>query len=181
MTLKHFSLALLVFGITVCGAGPALADGGSVLPLPGLTPSNFFYFLDRFGETLQDFFTFGVSDKAKLQVQFAAERVAEISLERKVKGEDSPGVEIAKERFTGHLKRAEEIIDEAEERGEEIGDERAEVIEGVNEIFENADWLDDFYEEFDEIGNSLGIPDEGEFNEEDEDELEELEELEFRL
>ncbi|MDA1337149.1 MAG: DUF5667 domain-containing protein [bacterium] len=58
--------------------GVASAKEQTVLPNPGITPESPFYFLDRIGEALQEFFTFNPEGKARLQITFAAERVAEI-------------------------------------------------------------------------------------------------------
>lgn len=45
---------------------------------PGLLPGNFFYFLDRWGEALNTFFTFNQEKKARMHLEYAKERVAEI-------------------------------------------------------------------------------------------------------
>ena len=176
--IKPLFIALVIAGVA-CGAGTALAhDEGPDLPSAGLTPSNFFYFLDRLGEIIQEVFTFGAENKSFLQLEFAAERVAEISLEREIKGEASPGLEVAKSRLSEHLKESEAILNEAEIAGEDVGEARSEKIELLNDIYEESDWLDDFMEESDDIDEGLGIPDEGEI---DEDFLKEIEELESRL
>ena len=46
---------------------------------PGLLPGDFFYFLDNWGETIRTFFTFDPIAKAKLHLEYAKERAAEIS------------------------------------------------------------------------------------------------------
>ncbi len=175
---KSFFIALLVAGIAY-GTGVALAhDEGLQLPSAGLTPSNFFYFLDRWGEALQDLFTFGAENNAKLRLEFAAERVSEISLETQILGSAAPGIAVAKRRLVDHLKEGKEILVEAEGQGEDVEEARFEFFTGVDELYESADWLDDFMEESDDSDNSLGIPDEGEI---DEDSLKEIEELESQL
>ncbi|MEK7641323.1 MAG: DUF5667 domain-containing protein [Patescibacteria group bacterium] len=177
---RHILIALTVIGIA-CGVGSALAhDEGLQLPSAGLTPSNFFYFLDRWGEAIKNLFTIGVENKAKLQLEFAAERVSEISLETQILGDGSPGVMIAKERLVDHLKEGKEILLEAEDNGQDVVEARSEFFAGIDELYEDADWLDDFTEESgdDNLGNTLGIPDEGEI---DEDSIRELERLEFEI
>ncbi|MCR4342433.1 MAG: DUF5667 domain-containing protein, partial [Patescibacteria group bacterium] len=53
----------------------AFAQGTPVqLPSAGITPESSFYFLDRLGENLRQFFTFNPEAKAKLQIEFAGER-----------------------------------------------------------------------------------------------------------
>ena len=61
---------------------PALvfAQNQAVLPNAGLTPESPFYFFDKLGEALREFFTFNPEGKARLQITFAAERVAEIKV-----------------------------------------------------------------------------------------------------
>ena len=59
---------------------PFSALAQTTLPGAGLTPESSFYFFDRIGEALQEFFTFNPEAKARLQITFAAERVAEIKI-----------------------------------------------------------------------------------------------------
>lgn len=58
----------------------------TTLPSAGLTPESSFYFLDRLGENLRHFFTFNPEAKARLQISFAAERIAEIIVILETKG-----------------------------------------------------------------------------------------------
>ena len=57
------------------------------LPNAGLTPESAFYFVDKIGEALREFFTFNPDAKAHLQIDFAAERIAEIKIILETKGE----------------------------------------------------------------------------------------------
>lgn len=116
--MRHI-VAILVTVTVACGvAGLATAHPeGIVLPSPGLTPASPFYFLDRFGEWISEFFTFNAEGKARLQIKFAWERLAEIQVLIETRGVEAPGLEVARERLSGHLSKATdlEIIKEIEE------------------------------------------------------------------
>ena len=71
------------------------AQNQVVLPNAGLTPESSFYFLDRWGEALQRFFTFNPESKARLEITFAAERIAEIKVILETKGVETKGLGIA--------------------------------------------------------------------------------------
>ena len=118
--MKHIIIALMTAVVVTCGAGLALAHDSVELPPPGLTPSNFFYFLDRLGETLQEVFTFGAEAKVKLQLNFAAERVAELELELETKGVEAKGLEVARARLAEHIGRANKIISDEDSKGKDI-------------------------------------------------------------
>ena len=75
---KKYFIALTVAGFLV--ASLVSAQNQAVLPNAGFTPESPFYFLDKFGEALRSFFTFNPEGKARLQITFAAERVAEIKV-----------------------------------------------------------------------------------------------------
>ncbi|MEK9183862.1 MAG: DUF5667 domain-containing protein, partial [Patescibacteria group bacterium] len=72
MKIKTTVISLLLVPFLV------FAQNGTTLPNAGLTPESPFYFLDKLGEALREFFTFNPEGKARLQIAFAAERVAEI-------------------------------------------------------------------------------------------------------
>ncbi len=96
------------------------AQTQSVLPNAGLTPENPFYFFDRFGETLQEFFTFNPEAKAHLQITFAAERVAEIKVILETKGIEAKGLEIAQSRLQKHLANAATIVTDQKAEGKDV-------------------------------------------------------------
>ncbi len=113
-------IALVTISVATCGAGLALAHGSAILPPAGLTPAYFFYFLDRLGETLREVFTFGAEAKVKLQLQFAAERVAELELEVSTKGVEAKGLGVARQRLAEHIKKANGVIRVEEEAGKDV-------------------------------------------------------------
>src|SRR3989344_6071549 len=86
----------------------------------GLTPESPFYFLDTIGETFQEFFTFNSESKARLQITFAAERVAEIKVILETKGVEAKGLAIAKARLKKHLDSAAEIVAKQKDKGKDM-------------------------------------------------------------
>ncbi|MEK7664197.1 MAG: hypothetical protein AAB340_02035 [Patescibacteria group bacterium] len=96
------------------------AQNGAALPNAGLTPESPFYFLDRLGEALRELFTFSPEGKARLQVEFAAERVAEIKIILETKGVDAKGLEVAQARLREHLGEAAEIVIKQKNKGKDV-------------------------------------------------------------
>lgn len=100
----------------VLGGGAVFAQNQAAglpaegLPKAGLTPESNFYFLDKFGEALREFFTFNPEGKARLQITFAAERVAEIKVILETKGVEAKGLEVAQSRLQAHLANAATIV-----------------------------------------------------------------------
>ncbi len=92
----------------------------AALPSAGLTPESPFYFLDRFGEALQQFFTFNPEGKAHLQIIFAAERIAEIKVILETKGVEARGLEVAQSRLQAHLANAATIVVEQKAEGKDV-------------------------------------------------------------
>lgn len=90
------------------------------LPGAGITPDSPFYFLDRLGEFLQEFFTFSPEGKAHLQITFAAERIAEIKVVLKMKGVEARGLDVAQSRLRFHLARAATVITEQKGKGKDV-------------------------------------------------------------
>ena len=90
------------------------------LPNAGLTPGNPFYFFDKLGEALREFFTFSPESKARLQIEFATERVAEIKIVLETKGVDAKGLEVAEARLREHLGEAADIVIKQKNKGKDI-------------------------------------------------------------
>lgn len=114
-----FSVFALI-ALSVLGGGAIFAQNQAVLPNAGLTPESPFYFLDRFGEALKEFFTFNPEGKARLQITFAAERVAEIKIILETKGVEAKGLEVAQSRLQAHLANAATIVTEQKSRGKDV-------------------------------------------------------------
>lgn len=90
------------------------------LPKAGITPLSPFYFLDKLGESLRDFFTFNKEAKAKLQIVFAAERIAEIKEILKTKGAEAKGLRVAEDRLKSHIENAARVIESEKEKGKDV-------------------------------------------------------------
>lgn len=95
-------------------------SGQTTLPSAGLTPDSFFYFLDQWGEDVQQFFTFNQEAKAKLQIEFAGERIAEIKAIVENKGPDAKGIDIAKGLLLANVAHAAEIVDQEKASGKDV-------------------------------------------------------------
>lgn len=90
------------------------------LPNAGLTPENPLYFLDRLGEQVQQFFTFNPEAKAKLQIEFAEERIAEIKVMVEEGGANSKGLAVAKALLQESIAYADEIVLSEKTSGKDV-------------------------------------------------------------
>ena len=108
-------VASLFVGGTVFAQSPQ-----ATLPSAGLTPESNFYFLDKFGEALREFFTFNPEGKARLQITFAAERIAEIKVILDTKGVEAKGLDVAQSRLQAQLASAATIVTELKSEGKEV-------------------------------------------------------------
>ena len=116
---KIITTAILASSLLVGGA--VFAQSPQVaLPSAGLTPESNFYFLDKFGEALREFFTFNPEGKARLQITFAAERVAEIKVILETKGVEAKGLEVAQSRLQAHLANAVTIVTDQKAKGNDV-------------------------------------------------------------
>lgn len=126
-SLKIITVSILVLPIMAFGQSTA-----TTLPNPGLTPDSPFYFLNRVGEALQEFFTFNPEAKARLELQFAAERISEIKAMLVEKGVATPGIEAAKVRLTENLARASGAVIKVKSSGKDIVELAKEVSEKIS-------------------------------------------------
>jgi hypothetical protein len=132
MNMKKFlSTVLVIASLLVFTGSTIFAQNQYVLPKAGLTPENPFYFLDRLGEALREFFTFNPEGKARLQVTFAAERVAEIKVILEAKGVEAKGLKIAQSRLQAHLAHAAAIVAEQKEKGKDVSTLAKELVDGL--------------------------------------------------
>ena len=114
------SSVFALMAMFVLGGGTVFAQNQAVLPNAGLTPESNFYFLDKFGEALREFFTFNPEGKAHLQITFASERVAEIKVILETKGAEAKGLEIAQSRLQAHLANAATIVVDQKAEGKDV-------------------------------------------------------------
>lgn len=102
-------------------SGVAFAqEAQTALPSAGITPESPFYFVDQLGEALRKFFTFSPAGKARLEITFAAERVAEIKVILEDKGVSAKGLDVAQDRLRDHLSRTSIILEERKNLGENV-------------------------------------------------------------
>ena len=117
---KFFVTLFIITSFIFVGGSAIAQDQQVALPSAGLTPESSFYFIDRFGEALREFFTFNPDGKARLQITFAAERVAEIKVILETKGVQAPGLEVAQSRLQAHLANAATIVTEQKAKGKDV-------------------------------------------------------------
>lgn len=125
--------ALLVFM-----GGTAFAQNQQVqLPSAGFTPESPFYFLDRLGENLQEFFAFNPDAKAKLQIEFAGERIAEIKVMVERNGINAKGLTMAESLLQANVAHAAEIVNKEKVAGKDV----AALAKTLNDEFDARDRL----------------------------------------
>lgn len=87
---------------------------------PGLAPGDFFYFLDQWGEGMRSFFAFSAEQKAKLAMEYAEERVAEIHAVIDERGINAPEAEEARNNFGKEVAWAATVIAREKEKGADV-------------------------------------------------------------
>jgi hypothetical protein len=119
---KSFILKTVIIGGLFMFAGSTLfaQSQQTVPPLAGLTPESPFYFFDRLGEYLQRFFTFSPEGKARLEIAFAAERVAEIKVILESKGVQAKGIKLAQNLLNDEIARSAAILVRQKDKGKNI-------------------------------------------------------------
>ncbi len=125
-TIKSILVSLLFIPVL------AFAHEPVALPNAGLTPESAFYFVDKIGEALRGFFTFNPESKAHLQIDFAAERIAEIKIILETKGVNAKGLEVAQSRLQAHLGNAAEIVIKQKSKGKNV----SELAKSISEDFD---------------------------------------------
>lgn len=141
MTIQKTFVYLLAVLLLSSGIVFAQTQTVTALPNPGITPESSFYFLDKFGEALREFFTFNPEGRARLQIKFAAERVAEIKIILETKGVEARGLGVAQSRLLAHLADATTIVSEQKAEGEDVralAKELDEKFEGPKTALEEA-------------------------------------------
>lgn len=116
MKIKYIAILLILLPVLV------FAKNQDASSKAGITPESSFYFFDKLGETIQEFFTFNSEGKARLQITFATERIAEIQVILETKGVEAKGLEIAQSRLQDHLERATTIIAKRKSKGDDVED-----------------------------------------------------------
>lgn len=115
------SSTVVLVALFALASGTAFAQSPQItLPSAGLTPESPFYFFDRLGENLQQFFTFNPEAKAKIQTEFAGERIAEIKAMVEKKGVNAKGLNIAESLLQTNVAYAAEIVSEEKTSGKDV-------------------------------------------------------------
>lgn len=96
----------------------------SVTPVAdaGLAPGDFFYFMDRFSESLNVAFTFNKEKKARKHIKYAKERVAEMSEVLKKPESKLDDVADAKSDFDERIAEAATLVKSEKESGSDVAD-----------------------------------------------------------
>src|SRR3989344_5873843 len=115
-TIKSILISLLFVPVL------AFAHEPVALPNAGLTPESAFYFVDKIGEALREFLTFNPEGKAHLQIDFAAERIAEIKIILETKGVNAKGLGIAQSRLQANIAKAAGIVEGEKSKGKDVSD-----------------------------------------------------------
>jgi len=138
MKKTFISSAFVLVALFSFASGTAFAQSPqSTLPSAGLTPESSFYFLDRLGENLRQFFTFNPEAKAKLQIEFAGERISEIKIIIEKKGVNAKGLAIAESLLQANVAYAAEIVSEEKTSGKDV----AALAKTLNDEFDARDKL----------------------------------------
>lgn len=121
MKKSFIATTFVAVSLFVLAGGTVFAQNQqTTLPSAGLTPESPFYFLDRFGESLQRFFIFNPEGRARLEITFAAERVAEIKVILESKGVQAKGIEVAQNLLHDNLAQATAILTEQKNEGKNV-------------------------------------------------------------
>ncbi|OIO30750.1 hypothetical protein AUJ77_01840 [Candidatus Nomurabacteria bacterium CG1_02_43_90] len=98
----------------------AVSASTTVAVDPGLVPGDFFYPLSLFGEKVNLFFTFNPEKKARLHLEYAKERVAEIKEVLKNPNAKIQDVATAKDNFASQISGASTIVKSEKEKGVDV-------------------------------------------------------------
>lgn len=118
-TMKKTFIIVAVSLFLLAGNTVFAQNGQAPLPPAGLTPESPFYFLDRLGEAIQRFFTFNPESRARLEITFAKERIAEIKVILEDKGVNAKGLDVAEGRLNDNLSRAAAILADQKNEGKD--------------------------------------------------------------
>lgn len=121
-TTKSIFISLLFISLSAFILSPVkgFAHEPVALPSAGLTPESAFYFVDKLGEALREFFTFNPEGKAHLQIDFAAERIAEMKIILETKGVEAKGLAVAQARLQANIARAAGIVESEKSKGKDV-------------------------------------------------------------
>jgi len=122
------NITIVAFVLFVISVVPAYAHTVATkqqavsLPGAGIMPNSPFYFLDQWSENIQEFFTFNPEAKAKLQIQFAGERISEIKqmVQNDKVGINDKGIARAKGLLLANVAQAATILQDQKSKGKDV-------------------------------------------------------------
>lgn len=135
--MKKVFITVAVSLFVLTGSIVSAQNGQITPPSAGLTPDSPFYFLDRLSENIRQFFTFGAEAKAKLQIEFAGERVSEIKVIVEKKGPQDKGIDKAKALLLGNVAYAAELVNQEKASGKDV----TQLAKDIDEQFDARDKL----------------------------------------
>ncbi len=116
--MKKIIASALILGILAPGVCLAVEEHS--LHNPSLTPDSAFYFLKGWWEGIRMFFTFRATSKAKLHLDYAEERLAEMN--KLAEQNKNDYMNQLQGNYNYHLGKAEEIIDNLEKDGKDVSE-----------------------------------------------------------
>lgn len=132
-TVKGFTGIEVLVVLAVVGA----LGGGTLLAADQSKPGDLLFPIDTALEEVRVALTTSAESKATLRVQYATERVEEISDLLKEKGVEAPGIQVALENLSQQKVRATEVLLQAKAQGREIA-QKAKATEDAFEEQEKA-------------------------------------------
>ena len=143
--MTHY-LRLMIWSLFLLFGLMAGAQGPLDLPGAGITPESRFFFLDKLGETIREFLAFSPESKARLNISFAGERIAEIKIILETKGVDAKGLGVAQERLQINVAKAANIVESEKAKGKDVSalaksieDELEAKAEALERVFEEKE------------------------------------------
>lgn len=131
--------ALLLIVVLIFGGGGVAFASQKALPGEPL------YSIKAFTEDVQETLTFDPDRKARLHTRLAEKRISEMEKLLEEKGVEAPGLEVAQARLEQHAKRAARVVKMEAERGREVSELAALIVddfylkrEEAKKIFEAA-------------------------------------------
>lgn len=100
--------------------GTEKAVGVITVKNPGLLPGDFFYFLDKLGETINLAFTFNKEKKARKHIEYAEERIAEMKEVLKSENSRLEDIKDVKDDFDLRIKIATDIVKSEKDGGKDV-------------------------------------------------------------
>lgn len=97
--------------VSTVGTSTSVTSATTNIADPGLIPGDFFYFLDRWTEVLNTTLTFNKEKKARKHLEYAKERVAEISEVLKNPSAKLDDIESTKDDFDSEIADAVELVE----------------------------------------------------------------------